>query len=142
MDIIILNIKALLKKNKLTQAEFAEMIDKTPQTVFNYFSGRSKLDVDTLYLMAESLNVDIREFFDTNINSSSQTKHSIKQSQKGTGNIINTGNFNQDKYNKVEIKLKREVESLKKDLKQLKTEVKGLEKEVELKDRIIGLLEK
>ena len=57
-------IKDLIKSKRLTQQEFADMIGKTKQTINNYFTGRTKIDIDTLIVIAKVLNVEISYFFD------------------------------------------------------------------------------
>lgn len=133
-------IDIFLKKRGTKRPWLAKELGMTPQNLSRCIK-ENKISAEHIEKIADILEVDINEFFDTKIKSSDQTNNTIKQSQKGTGNTFNTGVISgDDKYNKVEIKLKREIESLKKDLKQLKTEVKGLEKEVLLKDEIIILL--
>ena len=133
------NLKSIIKFHRYSLKEISELIGLT-DSGFHLALKNNTLKVRDLEKIAEILEIDICDFFKTEAIPLNQT---IKQSQKGTGNTINTGVISDGgKFNKVEIKLQREVENLKKDVKQLKTEVKGLEKEVELKDEIIILLKK
>jgi len=63
MSNIILKIKALLDKKNITIQDFAIKIDKTKQTVYNYFNGKTAIDVETLQKISEVLEVPITYFF-------------------------------------------------------------------------------
>jgi len=63
MSDIILKIKALLDKKNITIQDFAIKIDKTKQTVYNYFNGKTAIDVETLQKISEVLEVPITYFF-------------------------------------------------------------------------------
>lgn len=60
----ILKIKELLTEKKITQKEFSKKIDKNVHTVSNYFTGKTKIDVETLIKIAKVLNVSVNYFFD------------------------------------------------------------------------------
>jgi len=97
-------IKDLIKSKRLTQQEFADMIGKTKQTVNNYFTGRTKIDIDTLIVIAKVLNVPISSFFD---------KKNIKDGNVGkfeNSTVINTkdSNFNVNTGGE-EIKVQNEI---------------------------------
>lgn len=55
------NVKRLRKKNKLTQTELANMINKTIRTVQKYESGEITPTVDIIELVAKALNVTASE---------------------------------------------------------------------------------
>ena len=55
------NIRQCRVRQKLTQAQLAEQLCVTRQTVSNYESGRSKPDIETLLRIAEVLGVDVIE---------------------------------------------------------------------------------
>jgi len=94
------------------------MIGKTKQTINNYFSGRTKIDVETLEDIAKVLGVPVKYFFDE------------KESQKninlnGTQNVVNNnGNSNSSA-----------------DFEACKKELEAIKRESALKDKIIEILE-
>ena len=55
------NIRQCRVRQKLTQAQLAERLCVTRQTVSNYESGRSKPDIETLLRIAEVLGVDVTD---------------------------------------------------------------------------------
>jgi len=57
-------IKVLLKEKKLTYEQFAVKIGTTRQTINNIFNGRSKIDIDTIEVIANVLNVPVSYFFE------------------------------------------------------------------------------
>lgn len=59
------NVKHHRKKNKLTQTELANMINKTIRTVQKYESGEITPTVDIVELVAEALNVTASELLGT-----------------------------------------------------------------------------
>ncbi len=65
MDDIVLKIKGLVTKRKLTYEQFAVKIGKSKQTIVNYFNLRSKIDIYTLQNMAEVLEVPVSYFFES-----------------------------------------------------------------------------
>jgi transcriptional regulator with XRE-family HTH domain len=62
----ILKISNLLKQKNISQSELARRIDKTANTVSNYFISKTKIDVDTLLKIAEVLDVSVCVFFEEN----------------------------------------------------------------------------
>ena len=66
MSDIHLKVKQLVEAKRLKQREFAELIGKTEQTVRNYFSGRTKIDIDVIQNIADVLEVPVSYFFEAN----------------------------------------------------------------------------
>ena len=56
-------IKALRKKNDLTQEKLAERIGTRQRNISNWETGICEPDIVTLYLIAKALDVDIQELF-------------------------------------------------------------------------------
>lgn len=88
----------------------------------------NKISAQHLENIANILEVDINEFFNTN------TRYTSKQQTKSLANEPS------DKYSE-EAKLKREIELLKKDIKFYKSKIEALVIEIEDKKKIIKLLE-
>ncbi|WP_294141642.1 helix-turn-helix transcriptional regulator [uncultured Sanguibacteroides sp.] len=65
---IYVKIKELLKTKKVTYNELADMVGFTRPTVANWFKGTSKIDVDTLPIIAQKLNVPVSYFYDNSEN--------------------------------------------------------------------------
>lgn len=65
---IYLKLKTLVKVRKMTYIELADLIGFSRPTVANWFKGTSKIDVDTLVVIAQKMNVPISYFFDNNEN--------------------------------------------------------------------------
>jgi transcriptional regulator with XRE-family HTH domain len=61
-------IRDLMSIKKITQNEIAKIIGKTRNTVNNYFSGKTNLDVETLLKISEVLGVKPEVFFKTKNN--------------------------------------------------------------------------
>ena len=61
---IYLRLKNLVKVKKMTYIELADLIGFSRPTVANWFKGTSKIDVDTLVIIAQKMNVPISYFFD------------------------------------------------------------------------------
>lgn len=59
-------ISELVKEKKITKREFAKRIGKNENTIANYFSRKTKLDVDTLIQIAKILDVSVSVFFEDN----------------------------------------------------------------------------
>jgi len=116
-------IKNLMDKKKLTQDEISQMIGKNRNTITNYFTGKTKIDVDTLEDVAKALEVPVSYFF--------EDKEDVKK-------IINNtnGNIQVGQNNKSTAKTESEA------LAVCRKEVEWLKKEVELQKKIIEMLEK
>ncbi len=56
-------ISDLLTEKKIEKQEFAKMIEKTPQTISNYFSEKSVIDIETFIKIANVLEVPVAYFF-------------------------------------------------------------------------------
>ena len=59
----ILKIKELLEQKRIPLGRFAQLIGKNRNTVTNYLSGKTKIDVDTLIKIASVLGVPVSYFF-------------------------------------------------------------------------------
>lgn len=57
-------LKWKLQRGFITQIEFAEKIDVSQATLSRYLNGRTLPQVDTLFLMAETLDMPIEAFTD------------------------------------------------------------------------------
>jgi transcriptional regulator with XRE-family HTH domain len=111
-----------MTQKRLRQEDLAMLIKKTPTTVNNYLTGKSKIDIDTFVLIAKSLEVSISYFFDEN-----PQAPKINVTHNGSGHVIGKlDNLNDARH---------EIEILKKEIENLKDKVK-------LKDEIIELLKK
>lgn len=66
ISLIYIKLKELLKKRDIKYNKLAEIIGYSPPTVANWFKGTSKIDVDTIVIIAQKLNVPIGYFFDNN----------------------------------------------------------------------------
>lgn len=56
-------IKELISFKKITQKELSEKINKSENTLSNYFKGNTKIDVDTLIDIAKAFGVSPAIFF-------------------------------------------------------------------------------
>jgi len=56
-------IKDLISEKKISLNDFSEKIGKTYNTVYNYFNGKTTIDVETLQKIADVLGVPIIYFF-------------------------------------------------------------------------------
>jgi len=114
-------IKKLVEQKHFTQEEFAKMIGKTKQTINNYFTGRTKIDIETLEDIAKALNVPSSYFFDE-----SQEDSSKKIIQNGNHNNTMVGNGNSNDN------ATKELETCKKELQNLKDRLRDKEEIIEL----------
>jgi len=117
MDII-LRIRELMTKKNISQDKLAKGIEKTTQTISNYLTGRTKMDIDVLIKIAIFFEVPINYFFD---------ESEVKQALNGSNQIINNGN-------KQTINFKNEK------IEELKQKIESLERLLQAKDEIIDLL--
>ena len=63
MSNTILKIKSLLKLKNISYNKLAQELGVTPQTVNNYLTGRTRLDIETLEKIADVLQVNPCYFF-------------------------------------------------------------------------------
>ncbi|MCF6184190.1 MAG: helix-turn-helix domain-containing protein [Bacteroidales bacterium] len=105
-------IKDLIKSKRLTQQQFADMIGKTKQTINNYFTGRTKIDIDTLIVIAKVLKVPISYFFEAE-------KESSNVGNFTNSTVINSKNSN-FRVNAGDEEVKTTAEDLKAKIKELR----------------------
>jgi transcriptional regulator with XRE-family HTH domain len=89
MDYIYINIKELIKLNKITPKELGDLMGKTEQTIRNYLNGRTRIDIDILNEFSKALNVPITVFFkeDGSKNTQSGKNKNSTVIQNNDGNI-------------------------------------------------------
>lgn len=58
------NLKMYLAKNKITNKEVAEKLEKTPQQVSNWVTGRSFPNLEDSLILSEMLGVTVNELFE------------------------------------------------------------------------------
>lgn len=58
-----LRLKAIRKSHKMSQEQFAELLDRSPDSVSNIECGRSFPPVETLLKLSEALNRPLGEMF-------------------------------------------------------------------------------
>jgi|GEM_PF-1058436 len=119
---VIEKVKEFVKLKKITQKELSDLINKSEQTVNNYFVGRTKIDIDTLQDIAQALNVPVSYFFGED----AEVKKII-----GHGNEVNVNSKNNNT-----------VTNTVQDLELCKKENEGLKREVELLKEVNALLKK
>ncbi len=100
----LLKINKLLEDKKITKIELSELIGKNKNTVSNYFTERTKIDVETIIKIAKVLNVPVSYFFDDPVNSG------VNNHIVGNNNINNTQGSVITKNNEID-KLKIKLES-------------------------------
>ncbi len=64
MDYIINKIKELQSIKKINTKEFAKLINVTPQTLYDYFNGKTQISIKNLIKIAKAFNVPVSYFFD------------------------------------------------------------------------------
>lgn len=86
-DIMALRLREILKERELTVAQFAEMSGMSQSNISNYMNGNISPTLDTLYRIANSLEIEITELF--------EKKEEIKLLVKYEGNTfeISTGDL-------------------------------------------------
>ena len=136
LGIIELKIKKITKRKGWTIKFLCENIGVS-QAGLSYIFKQESLRIDLLMKISEFLNVDICVFFDNSMDDSKINQQISHAGNKlsGHGNIIQNGNGNKMTSVGRENVLKERINGLEK-------EIKGLEGQLELKDKIIGLLEK
>lgn len=82
-----LRLREILKERELTVAQFAEMSGMSQSNISNYMNGNISPTLDTLYRIANSLEIEITELF--------EKKEEIKLLVKYEGNTfeISTGDL-------------------------------------------------
>ena len=102
-------IKHLLEIKRIKNEELAAYLNKNRNTITNYLTGRTKIDVDTLIKIAEFLNVPVTYFF-------TQSKENLN------------GEINEN----ADLKLKMELEICKERLKAKEEQVETLKQMIEI----------
>jgi transcriptional regulator with XRE-family HTH domain len=117
-------ISNLLTKKNIEKQDFAKLIKKTPQTVSNYFSERSVIDIETFLKIAAVLETPMSSFFESQEKQFGDSINSNNAKIKSPTSLINSNNTEITNY----------------DSEKLLTRVESLEREMKLKDEIIELL--
>lgn len=128
MNNMLLKIKNKMSEKNLTQKIIAQKMNKTEQTIRNYLSGRTKLEVDILIDFAKILQVPVSYFFD---------EAAADQQAPSKNNIIINGGTN-PQNNTINIKISEQP----KEIENLKKEIEYLKQLLQQKDEIINLLKK
>ena len=71
-------IKKIREDNHLTQIEFAEKLNVTNSVVSRWENGKSTPDIETLNLIANTFNVDVKDIFD-NVEVNNKKKNVYKR---------------------------------------------------------------
>ena len=58
------SIRHLLDEKKISQKELGKLIGKTEQTIGNYLSGKSKIDIFTFVDIVNAIDVPLHKLFD------------------------------------------------------------------------------
>ena len=117
-------IKDLVNSKKLTKREFAKLISKSEQYVYDIYNNEH-IHTKLLLEIANILEVDIIYFFkESNQVNEEQAVYKTKQTGTHVFNGINNGSINITHENEM-----------------LKQKVQDLEDKLKLKDQIITLLE-
>ncbi len=83
----ILRLKEILKEKGVTGKELADMIGVTPASISNIIQGNSFPKPETLLNIANALNVDIRDLF----NSTKSTTETPIYLKNGKGDFVECG---------------------------------------------------
>lgn len=80
-------IKYFRERKNITQAELAELLGTTSQTMSRYESGKRGIDHPDLFLLAKYFNVSINDFFPpmSDIKIQNEYDEKIKQLETETG---------------------------------------------------------
>ena len=78
-----------MTKNNLTQNELSKKIGKTLNTVNNYLTGKTKIDIETFIRIAEVLGVPVGYFFEGGTATNKETKELLEILKK----YSNSDNF-------------------------------------------------
>jgi transcriptional regulator with XRE-family HTH domain len=110
-----LKISKLMEEKRLTKRELALKINKNENTIANYISGKTNVEVDVLLKIAEVFGVPVSYFFE----------------DVGTAGIVQTANGNGNSQ-----KVVTECNTLRKENEDLRKQL------LDCKDEIITLLKK
>lgn len=134
MTLYISKLKQVIKSKKYSVNEIADMISISGNGLHLALKNNT-LKVRDLVKIAEILDVEIGVLFEDTrfFEDLDGSLHSIKNTQKGTGNYIQQGNRKTLNEDAGKYKTENEV---------LKEKVKGLDERLKLKDEIIELLKK
>jgi len=110
-----LKISKLIEEKRLTKRELALKINKNENTIANYISGKTNVEVDVLLKIAEVFGVPVSYFFE----------------DVGTAGIVQTANGNGNSQ-----KVVTECNTLRKENEDLRKQL------LDCKDEIINLLKK
>ena len=75
-------IKKAMKNQKITQKELGKRIEVTENTIQNYVSNRREPNIETIYKIANALNISIEELIIDNYKSDYKLKHEIEICKK------------------------------------------------------------
>jgi len=96
MQSYLLKAKELLEQKKISNLELAQLIGKNKNTISNYFTEKTKIDIDTFIKISKALNVPVGYFFDDeNIDKANDISFNY-QRLKGDNNILSNGKEKKD----------------------------------------------
>jgi len=116
-----LKISNLLELKKISQLELSQTIGKNKNTVSNYLTGKTKIDIETLEDIAKALNVQASYFFEESAEDSGKK---IIQNGNHNNTMLGNGNSNTNAT--------KELETCKKELQNLKDRLRDKEEIIEL----------
>ena len=112
-------IKDLIESKNSSYDKLAKSLGKTTQTIANYLTGRTKIDVDTLENIAKVFEVPISYFFDGNTAVELPKKQAVKNADSAEVEVLI---------------LRNKVETMQKEIDNLQARLKD-------KEKIISMLE-
>lgn len=130
MKDIILKIRELQNKKKISTKDFSKEIGVTSQTIYDYYSEKSQISIKNLRKIAEFFNVSVGYFFDKNPNG--MNGNSIVGNNNKQGIIIS--------QNSEIDKLKSELSSCKELLRAKEEHLEELRQRLIDKDELIEML--
>ena len=92
------NLHTLRTTHKLTQTDIARILSITPQAVHKHERGTARLSASALYLLAETLRVDIRCFYHGIL-----PRHQEKPSHQDNSRILHAINRMEDSDQKTQL---------------------------------------
>jgi len=105
-------INDLIIKKKMTKRDFSQIIEKNENTVQNYLTGKTKIEVETLLKIAAVLEVPISYFFEESSMPGLVVQKNLNNSIVGN-NITNSNIMNDNVLLKEKIlNLEKQIESL------------------------------
>jgi len=125
-------IKLLLETKKWSYKDLAKKVAVAEKTIYNYLTGRSKIDVYTIERIAQVLGVPVSYFFDE---SPLPVQNIVNNVGQNNGKIVSV----QKLENEVS-RLKAELDGCKKELEAFKVLASEKDKRLEEKERFIKLL--